>query len=482
MSLARKILSDSIFSALSNCVSIVRGLVAIPLITKLLGTGQYGIWTILLSFVTIFKTVGGAHLHGALIRYQSADRSAEQSYSDTLCLTLVIAATLALLLLGPIRLLDVDRLVGADVTLALTVATVLMASEMVYRINWNFPRARGDIRFHESARVAKLLVETIALVVVFLNGGGILAGLLALIAVSVLANAALFYYVFTTCTVPAPDPSRFRTYVSFGLPMVPKDLSGYVLSHSDKYLLLFFLSPAAVGVYSVAYGVSTTVQRLSSVLNPTLYPTIAGAWDDGRTDEIRDVYRGIFRYYTILIVPAVVGLAVLAEPLLRVVSTDTVAADGAPLVPLLALAFTMRGYETVTEYILTAAEETNKMAVATGVTAALNIALNVALIPTFGLLGATVTTLLSQLVFTALIFHYSRAHIPIALPWRILAKAIVCAAVMGAALLHVPLALTDVQRLAAYPPLGATVYFLAMGLLGELPVTELRTMVNSTGQ
>lgn len=483
MEIQEKILADSLYSAVSSGVSLLRGVVAIPLITKLLGAGEYGVWTVILTLATVVKTLGGVHLHGALIRYQHDGRSEEQSYADTLALTALLAAVvaalsgLAYLAIGGAALAD---LVGrSDVGLLSLAAVALVASEMVFAINRNFPRAKGNIPLYEFASVGRLFAEILALAAAFLLGGGLVAGLVALLAVNVGTNAVIVAYVFTAYPVPSPDPSAFPQYLRFGLPMVPKDLSGYLLTHSDRYLILYFLSPSAVGVYAVVYGLSAALERVAGVLNPTLYPTIADAWDAGRLAEIRTVYANIFRYYTILALPAFVGVSVLAGPLLEVLSTPGVARRGAPIVPLVALAFILRGYETVVEYILTAAEATDRMAVATGVASGINLALNVAMIPWLGILGAAVTTLLSQAVFTGMVYRYAVAHVSVPLPTATALESALCAALMGALLASFPFALTDVQTLVVYPAVGAAAYFAGMLLLGAVSVEELASVVRA---
>ncbi|MFC6976824.1 hypothetical protein ACFQL1_22350 [Halomicroarcula sp. GCM10025709] len=56
----RKVLTDSGVSLFRQIVSLSRGILVVPIITKLIGVDTYGVWTLVFSVVTIYAGVGGS--------------------------------------------------------------------------------------------------------------------------------------------------------------------------------------------------------------------------------------------------------------------------------------------------------------------------------------------------------------------------------------------------------------------------------------
>lgn len=485
MSVLRKVFSDSAFSAFRSVVTMARAIVVIPLITNLLGAESYGVWVTAFSAVSLLSATGSVHLHGSLVRYTSRESAENQTYSDVVVLTAALGGAVAVVVVVAGSVVDLAPLFEgavADQFALVAVSALLILVTMLFNVNINFPRAKGRVKWYDALKLGRALVETLVLVAVFLLGGGVIAGLAALVVLAALMNLAVVSYVVATFPLPAPDPSNFRRYVGYGIPMVPKELAGSLLAHTDKYLLLYFLGPAAVGVYAVAQAVGKPLVSITGIFNPTLYPTIAREYDEGNFEEIADLYRTIFRFYSIVGVPATVGVIVLAEPLLALISTPDIARQGVVLVPLFILGYFVRGYDNSVEYILTSAERTDVIGGAVTATAVLNLVCNLALIPLLGMLGAALATLASQVFLFGVLVHYARTEIRFSVPWRSIGRSLLAALGMGALLTVLDLGLGTYASLAVYPVIGATVYFALLGLLGEFSGAERARLREALGE
>ena len=482
MKLGNKVLRDSLFTLGQTIAQLVRGLAIIPLITNLLGAGDYGIWTTVTAVIGLAQSTGGAHLHGALIRYSSGPEMMKRIYADILFLTLLLGSIVSGIVLFFGNLIDVDVLLEAqdiDASVLVLVSAGIVISDMLMQVNLNFPRALGDIRRFEILRTTRMIVETAALFVVFAGGGGVVSGLLALLAISILGNLGLFLLIVRSYGLARPSLSRFPQYLRYGVPMIPQELSKSILSQVDRFLLLYFLSPTIAGIYSVAYGVSGLLKRLTSILNSTLYPTVAGAWDGDKTVELKNLYAGIFKYITILAVPALFGIALLSKPLLSLISTPQIANQGAFLVPILAAGFLVRAYQDSIEYILTASEQTSKIGFAVVLAAAVNFTLNILLIPRYGLLGAAAATFISEILVTAIVYYFVGQEIHIPFPTRTLFAALGSAVVMSLVLYFLPTVSNGIFEIIAYVIIGAVIYFAVMITVGEFSPREIYDFVNS---
>lgn len=461
----KKIISDASISLLRKVVSLLRGLVLIPLITKTIGTDVYGVWTVLLSVVGVIVTVGSMHAHGALIRYSSSESEARRIGSEVsivaLCGVSLLTAVYVILELS-VGLLSTQPIIGSRTAFTVWVA-VLISGEAIFTVVQNIPRAQSRVKTYEVIWIARKLTETSVLFAAFWVTSNLVTAIASLALLVVLFDLVLAAkYIGTAYHLPTRE--RVRKYFAYGAPMIPRELSGTLLTHGDKFLILYFLSPTAVGIYAVSYSLARALYQFSGVLNSTLYPSITAAWDDGDTESINQLYSGVVRLYTILGIPAIAGVTLLSGSVLRLISTAEVTSRGQILLPLLAAGFVVYGYANPLMYVLNAAEENEKIGLITTLAAVLNIVTNVVLISMYGLLGAVVATVGAFLLITLYVVYHVRQHVRFALPLRTGLISLVATGVMTGVLLFLP-----VDRpfdLVAYPLVGSASYFTVFAALG----------------
>src|SRR3954470_1830765 len=88
---ARTFVLDTGVVAAAQLLLKLRGLVAIPLIVKVLGTAEYGVWVQTLALVDFSSSVVGANLHHPLVRFLSESPERGRRIYGTL-LTATVAA------------------------------------------------------------------------------------------------------------------------------------------------------------------------------------------------------------------------------------------------------------------------------------------------------------------------------------------------------------------------------------------------------
>ncbi|MFP8890759.1 lipopolysaccharide biosynthesis protein [Natrialbaceae archaeon A-CW2] len=477
-----KILSDSLVTGIRTIISTIRGLIVIPLITNLLGAGSYGIWTTVLAVIGLVKSTGNLHLHGALIRFGSRDELHEKTFSDILFLVIVVGAFVSVCVFFIGNMLNISSMVGDEVgdsILLLLASSLLIYSSMVWQIIWNFPRAKGNVKTYDIIATVKDIIESIGLALVFLTGYGITSGIIMLIVITMGFNALVLYMIDRNYTLVRPSASRYVQYLRYSVPLIPQIVSGKLLQSGDKYLILYFLTPAAVGIYSVAYSVSSMLVKFTSILNSTLYPTISNAWDEGHKKEISYTYGIIFRGYSILAIPALCGIILLSDSLIELISTEEIATEAIVLMPILTFAFIIKGAHNPLSFILTASERTEQIAIVTIAGTFSNLLLNIVLIPELGIFGAAVATAFSSTIIFVLIYYYASSKISLPIPYATIFRSGIATLLMGLVLYHLPIEESVVQLL-IYPIVGSTIYFVILLASGEITRGEMKKALNAS--
>ncbi|ELZ51162.1 polysaccharide export protein [Halorubrum distributum JCM 9100] len=460
----RKILSDAGFSAVGRFVATVRGFAFVPVITKIIGTDSYGLWVTAIAVAGIASHVGGMYIYSSLIRYLPSD--GEQVFSDTLVLTLLASCTTTGVLLIGGAVGDNFFAEAALLEVAFVPIAIYAGADVLLVFLNNYLRARQKVKHFEVVTTLELAVETVVVLSLLLYTGDLAAGFWGLAATTI-AYDMLLLGVFLWNRPPLPNPQNFDQYLSYSIPMIPKGFGGKMVSHADKFLIIYFLGATSAGTYAVAYGVSGILTSLSGVFNSTLFPNVSSAWAKNDLDQISVLYERLLRWFTVLLIPAATGITFLASEVLRVISTAEVVNSGTILVPLLLIGFSFQAAEIPLGHVLSAAEETKLLSYITLITAAINVIANLVLIPTVGLPGAAIATTIAFLIRTVWTYRCVTDYVDITVEIVPVLKSVIATGCMVAILFVAPLTQPE-WRLIVYPLIGVIAFGCVFVVIGGL--------------
>jgi O-antigen/teichoic acid export membrane protein len=252
--------------------------------------------------------------------------------------------------------------------------------------------------------------------------------------------------------------------LGFALPLVPALLAAFVLQASDRLVLQHDLGSASVARYAVASNIGSIAIIALTALNTVWMPRVFALADARVRDSVLAQSRDSL--YALLI-PIVMGLGIGAPVLLHIWAPPSYAPNSLRgVVAIIAItSFAVAGEMSHTRTLL-AAGRTLAVAVATGVAAALNLVLNLALVPSLRVTGSALATLISYMVLHAMLAaaagNVTRLRMP--RPALLIGIGIAVATAVGAARLPVTftfLAVRGVMGLVCLIVFGAMVLALA---------------------
>jgi O-antigen/teichoic acid export membrane protein len=227
---------------------------------------------------------------------------------------------------------------------------------------------------------------------------------------------------------------------------------------ADRKLLDLYLSRAAVGQYGVAYALGAGVKFALSAFEPAWGPFVySRIGDPGAPRTLARVITWAWLVFAL----AGTGVAVFAGELLEIFTTRPEFRLGAPVIPLVALAYLLHGVYLLTSIGIGIRKRTRWYPLITAASATTNVVANLALIPLYGMQGAAWATVLSYAVMAGLGFAVSRRLYPLPLEWARLGRITAAA-----------LALFLASRLVPAGSLALAIP-VKLGLLAALPVLLL---------
>ncbi|WP_135303782.1 lipopolysaccharide biosynthesis protein [Haloarcula amylovorans] len=172
----------------------------------------------------------------------------------------------------------------------------------------------------------------------------------------------------------------------------------------DTLLVGVFMTPAAVAVYEVAWRLSAVGLMVTNAVTSVLYPRFAQAASAGDRAAINRYANRAFFYVSSPMVALVAGALALGPMLVTALYGTNYADAYLPLVVLLVgrLPYSLARITTMLSYSYNFDTGVAKASIAA---ALVNAGLNVALIPTIGITGAALGSLVSYTVLAVLLFE-----------------------------------------------------------------------------
>ena len=214
--------------------------------------------------------------------------------------------------------------------------------------------------------------------------------------------------------------------VRLGLAAVGLGLTYYVLDSVDRFLLGKLGTLADVGVYSVGY-------KIGMVIHLFFIAPFSQIWSpmrmENRTqDDAADLFTHVLTYFVLVGLFITVSISLVAPEIVRAFARRPEYSPGWRVVPIVMLAHLCYGAINIVDYGLWVARK-NHLAIGVFVAAiALNVGLNVVLIPRWGYMAAAIVTLVSYAFLLVAVFALADRYFSMRIEprvWMVLALAIV---------------------------------------------------------
>ncbi|MCI8497661.1 MAG: oligosaccharide flippase family protein, partial [Clostridiales bacterium] len=185
-----------------------------------------------------------------------------------------------------------------------------------------------------------------------------------------------------------------KKMLHYACPMIPNSISWWVSNSSDKYILTYFWGVTVNGIYSVAYKIPSI---LTIIINIFISAWQISSVEDFGSESSKKFYSDIYdKYEGILFMGA--SFLIGFSPILAKFLFSNAFYDAWRYTPVLVLASVWNSLSAFYGSIYTAAKKTNMLMYSTLAGAVGNILLNLALIPTYGAMGAAIATMISYAI------------------------------------------------------------------------------------
>lgn len=368
------------------------------LLARGLGVNRYGVFVALVAASAILQAVAELGLHTLLTR--TVARAPEAAWHE---LRGVLVRQGLLILPAPLFIYGYMRL--ADIPADAHLAGVLIGASVWFRALKESVRGacRGlgrfglEALFNWTERVG-LLAAGVAVIAL---GGTLTAVGIVFFSVRAVDFAVLVTTVRHQLRRPMPPPRPREATLLAALPFAVSNLMWSMYYQVDTALLSALSTPRDTGIYGALYRFVDLVQVLPRLLIVVAFPVMAVDWVQNR-DRFHRLYRSLRSVITCAALPVLFVLAGWSAPIIGLAFGPEYV-DGARALSWIMLGNYFAFHSLLMVQASQAAGREHALALGLTATVALNIALNVMLIPRLGFRGAALATALTEVTYASIL-------------------------------------------------------------------------------
>jgi O-antigen/teichoic acid export membrane protein len=405
---------------------------AIAIYTRLLSPSDYGIYALVVVWVGLVNVVCFQWIRLSLLRFFPAHMEAPQR----LLSTLLLAYTSVALLTGVAGVGVLLTVSDPALRSLVFIAVPLVWVQAGFELSLELMRSQlNPLRYGLMAGVRAIIALGLGVLLItwgFGAFGPLVAMLVGMLVAVVTLGASLWRGARPSLTL-MPD---LKPLLVYGLPLTATFALEFVVSSSDRFLLAALLNNEAVGIYTAGYDlVAHVINLLLVTVNLAAYPLVVRAFEQHGREAAREQLDRNGSLLLLIAIPVTLGFIVLAPQIVALMLGEAFHAGATQLVPWVALAIFMcciRAFHFDLAFQLS--EKTFYQVWINGGAALVNVALNLLLIPAFGLVGAAYATVIAYGVALALSVLLGRRLFAISLITRDNLKVLLSGAIMVACL------------------------------------------------
>lgn len=400
-------------------------LILLPILTKTLPIKQYGFWVQISVTTSLLPYCALLGLQYSMVRFLAplVDKARIREGFYTMAATSLIGSAVVSFLV--FLLLYEGGSFSAYKSSALVISLIILfaSANTLFESYFN---ALQQMKKFSIFSVLQAYVAVLFIAYFTLRTHSVYYALIGTLIAQVVIFVAMLCMIFSQIGIAVPKFAQIKDYLAFGVPTVPQNLANWVVNSSDRYVVGFFIGTAAVGYYNPGYSLGNLLLTLTVPTSLLLPPLLSKHYDGHNHQAVATILKHALKYSLAVAIPLAFFVSILSRSILTILTTPEIAAEGYLVTPFVAVgALLMVAYANVYVIILLV-KKTKTTAMIWILAAALNLGLNLFLVPVVGIIGAALTTMLAFAFAFAITLHYARKSFKFDFDFSFLLKSLAC--------------------------------------------------------
>lgn len=465
----KKFFQASFVYALAQILGLVASLVSFPILTRVLDISEYGVLGLCNTILLFGTATSKLGLQNSIVRFFPEYRQKQElrSFYSTFWLGGgAAAAVITLIALPAILYFAPPGYHGAFLAVAL-----MIFGNSVFSIVSNFLRSEEKNVVNATLNVVFKYVGTFGGVglIYWLHTG--IAGIFwaQLLVITAIAGWYLLKN-FAEHSISFKYVSRelFSNSLKYGLPLIAFEFSSIALAFSDRFLITHYLGAAQLGLYIAGYTICFYIADIiRQPLQQAVMPIYLRIYTEQGAEKTSEFLSEITGYVFLVILPVFAGVVAIRTELVIFLSSQKYLSS-AVVIPWVLAGTLLYACQPLVAAGFYVKKQTGVFSIILVVSAAINIVLNIILIPRYGMLAAAWSTAISYILALVVMMFISNRSLPLQLPFlRIMVYG------LSSFIMYAVLQQTGGSLLVVRILLGAAVYAVFILLLDRKTAREV---------
>lgn len=406
-------IKGSVVYGLGNISIKLIGLFLFPLYTETFTLQEYGVIGILDITSQILVAIIGLSLTSALFRFYFDKKYAEKQGElifTVLSLLIVFVVVFNLVMKNFTGGISVLLFKSGDYTDLIRVILISSSLQAINNIPTTVIRLKENARLYALTNIARVLVILVTTILFIVK---METGIIGVYYGQICGNAAylliLSGYLLKNISFRF-NTSAFREMLGYSFPLIFSSLSGLALTVLDRYCLNFMTGLDDVGIYSTGYKISNVILFVVMATQLAL-PTIL--FKNMDNENSKRLYSKVMTYNTFSLMIMVIGISVFSMEIVKGLAQNPDYWTGYLIIPFITMSILFNSMRYFLTLNLSIVKKTTIVAVIVTIMSALNLGLNLLLIPKYQAIGAAVSTMITQLVFLVTTYFVAQKKYPV---------------------------------------------------------------------
>ena len=467
-----KVIKNYLYNLSYQILTIILPIITVPYVTRIFTSedlGSNGFYYSIVSYFSLFAMLG-IGIYGT--KQIAAARDVSSTFWNIYAIQLI--ASLLALFVYVITLVSIPKMSG----MVPIILGIVLLTKMI-DISWLFT-GKEDFK---KITLRNTMVKVAGVISIF---------------TFIKSSEDLYLYIFLIVIfdflgqfvmwIPA---KKFIKRPSFDTKIIKKNLHPIVLLFLpqvaislyvvlDRTLLGLLGSYSDVGIYEQGQKLTSILLTVVSSLGAVMLPRVANLLSERKEKEAQNMVRFSFILYNLIIFPMIFGLIAINEVFIKIFLGENFQ-DVKYVLYIIVFNIMFIGWTNILGYqVLVVRNKNKEFMLSTTIPAIVSVAVNVTVIPFFGYIGASITSVVVEFLVFAIQWYYSRNIINKNLLFNKDLTKIICSSLVmfGVVMLcKIMLGFDGIVGLVIYLVVGGISYLGMLFLLRTVNIKEMKGML-----
>lgn len=385
-------ISIFLFYSVSNALNKGISILALPILSVYLSISDFGLWSLSNISIVVLAPIISFNGYASILR----EGVGEKRLAWNILKKYLVISSIMSICIGAVAIFNLQNWIFITLLLACVEAF------QVLLLGWY--RSQDN---HLSYMLVSLIkIFSIILSVFILDNINVVSVLQLQLVISSIMLLFFYFFLLIKNKKILKEDLDFKKIISFSLLLIPHNLSLWILSSSDRFIIKSLIGEYELGIYSVCYSIGLIIMLLNTGVALVLPNYIIKNYKVYIIGSIRR--KLIFYYSTCVITLSVVIFFSISYfkdyfEFLKAINTGSIniilwIINGLYLLGLYYFYSNILFYKRRAKYI----------SISTLFGALLNIFLTIFLIPIYGTVGAAIATFISYFIYLFFIFYFAQ--------------------------------------------------------------------------